>query len=38
MAGLEVVRTLNDRGIDDRGADRSRVLDQRGGLALRRRR
>jgi hypothetical protein len=34
LAGIEVVRTLNDLQDRDRGADRGRVLDQRGGLAL----
>jgi N-carbamoyl-L-amino-acid hydrolase len=35
LAGLEVVRTLNDHGVRDRGADRGLRLDQRGRLALR---
>ena len=34
LAGLEVVRTLNDQGIETEAPDRSRLLDQRGRLAL----
>ena len=34
MSGLEVVRTLNDHRMQDRGADRSGGVDQRRGLAL----
>ena len=34
MAGLEIVRTLERSGLRDRGADRDRRLDQRGGLAI----
>ena len=35
MAGLEVLRTLNDPRLRHRGADRGRGMDQRGGLPLR---
>ena len=35
MAGLEVVRTLNDRRIAHSRAHRGRLLDKRGGFALR---
>ena len=35
LAGLEVLRTLNDAGYETEAPDRGRRLDQRGGLALR---
>ena len=38
LAGLEVLRTLNDHGYRDRRADRGGQLDQRGGHAASRRR